>query len=192
MFKDLVQKNRSYRRFDESVSISEEQLISLVDLARHCPSARNAQPLRYITISSREECNKLFPHLKWAGYLKDWDGPLEGERPSAYIVILNDTTISNNPSIDLGICAQTILLGATELGFGGCMFGAIDRPAITELLKIDEKYTIPLVIALGKPVEKVVLTEIGSDGDIKYYRDKNGVHYVPKRKLTETLLESRK
>ncbi len=190
MLKDLILKNRSYRRFYQSEKISTEQLRDWVDLARNSASARNAQPLKYI-LSTEEEFNaQLFGQLAWAGYLSYWDGPEEGERPSAYIVIVHDTLISGNYLCDDGIAAQSILLGAVEAGFGGCIIYSVNRNKLKELLKLDDQFTIVQVIALGKPKETVVLDEI-KDGDIKYWRDENQVHHVPKRSLDELIIEIR-
>lgn len=188
MFKELVYKNRSYRRFDSSVPIGIETLRELVDLARHSPAAANRQPLKYILVCDAETNDKVFPHTRWAGYLADWGGPKEGERPTAFIVILLDTEISKNAGCDHGIAAQSMLLGAVEKGLGGCMIGALDRPGLAQALNIAERYEILLVLALGKPVETVVIEDVGPEGDIKYYRDDRQVHHVPKRKLDELIL----
>lgn len=189
MLRDLVLANRSYRRYVESNSISESVLKELIDLARCTPSAANMQPLKYIISNTPEQNERIFPATAWAGYLKDWSGPAEGERPSAYIIILGDTNISKNFGCDQGIAAQTILLGAAENGYGGCMIGALDRKQLVKNLEIPEDYEVLLVIALGKPAEKVVLEEVGPDGDIKYYRDESDVHHVPKRKLEDIILD---
>lgn len=189
MLKDLVWKNRSYRRFDQKAAVDRETLRELVDLARHAASGSNKQPLKYVLSCDPETNARIFPHTHWAGYLTDWPGPVEGERPSAYIVILGDTEISNSVGCDHGIAAQTMLLGATEKGLGGCMIGAVDRPGLRAALDIPERYEIQLVLALGKPIEKVVLEDVGPDGDIKYHRDAQGVHYVPKRSLDELILK---
>ncbi len=188
MLKDLVLKNRSYRRFDQGRSIPEETLRDLVDLARLCPSGANKQPLKYITSNSAEKNSRIFSTLAWAGYLKDWEGPAEGERPSAYIVILGDKDISAIFGCDHGIAAQTILLGASEKGLGGCMLGSVQRENLRELLNIPERYEILLVIALGKPAETVILEETGAPGGIEYYRDSEDAHHVPKRRLEEIIL----
>ena len=188
MFKDLVKRNRSYRRFDQKVRISSEDLHELVELARLTPSSRNAQPLKYMVVSSVEGCTKVFPNLAWAGYLKDWPGPEEGERPTAYIIVLGDTSIANNFSIDPGIAVQTLLLGAVEKGLGGCFIAAIKKPELIAALNIPEKYELLYVIALGKPVETVVIEPLGDDGDIKYWRDEKHVHHVPKRALKDLIV----
>ncbi len=186
--KDLIIRNRSYRRFHQDMGISRETLKDLVDLARLSGSGANMQPLKYI-ISCDAETNALvFPSLMWAGYLTDWEGPAEGERPSAYIIILCDDEISANPGIDHGIAAQSILLGATEQELGGCMIGSIHRTKLAEALSIPERYKILLVIALGKPKEHVLLENVGEDGSIKYWRDKKEIHHVPKRSLDEIIL----
>jgi len=188
MIRDLIQKNRSYRRFYQDVPVDAATLRGLVDLARLSPSARNAQPLRFILSCEPEKNALIFKHLAWAGYLRGWGGPQEGERPSAYIIILGDTLISPNFGCDHGIAAQSILIGAVEAGLGGCMIGSVQRPALMEALKIDPKYEILLVLALGKPKEQVVVEAVGTDGDIKYWRDHEQVHHVPKRALDDLII----
>ena len=190
MIEDLVRQNRSYRRFHEDVPVRIETLRALVNLARMSASGANKQPLKYILSSDRETNARIFPHTRWAGYLKDWDGPVEGERPAAYIVILGDTEISKSFGCDHGIAAQSIMLGAAERGLGGCMIGSIARDKLREVLDIPERYEILLILALGKPNETVVLEEVGPDGDIKYYRDEEDVHHVPKRSLEELVLRT--
>ena len=188
MLRDLVLRNRSYRRFHQEVAIDVGTLKELVDLARQSASAANKQPLKYVLSYDPHSNALMFPHLRWAGYLKDWPGPSEGERPSAYIIILGDKDISQSFGCDHGIAAQSIMLGATERGLGGCMIGAIDRNGLRRTLDIPERYEILLVLALGRPKETVVLEDLGPDGDIKYYRDEQGVHHVPKRSLDELIL----
>jgi len=186
--RDLVLRNRSYRRFEQEVAVDLETLRTLVDLARLSASAANRQPLKYILSCDPDTNARIFPHTRWAGYLKDWGGPEEGERPAAYVVILGDTEIGKSFDCDHGIAAQSIMLGATERGLGGCMLGALDREGLRRTLDIPERYEILLALALGKPRETVVIEDVGPDGDIKYYRDDAGVHHVPKRSLDELIL----
>lgn len=189
MIRELILKNRSYRRFDQSVKISESQLREWIDLARNSASARNAQPLKYILSTDEKLNSQIFDLLAWAGYLTTWPGPVDGERPSAYIVVLNDTLIAGNYFCDDGIAMQSILLGAVEAGYGGCIIHSVNRNKLRELLNLSEQYEILYVLALGKPVETVVLDEV-NDGDIKYWRDENQVHHVPKRPLDEIILKA--
>ena len=186
--KEMVLQTRSYRRFDQGQAIAAETLVKLVDMARQTGSAANRQPLKYIVCAEAESNARLFAHLRWAGYLQGWGGPVEGERPAGYIIMLTDTEINKEAATDVGIAAQTIMLGATEAGLGGCMLGAIDRDEIRKLFSVPEHYAISLVLALGAPVEQVVLEPVGPSGDIKYYRDEKQVHHVPKRALDEVLL----
>ncbi len=189
MLKELVFKNRSYRRFDQSVAISEATLRDLVDLARLSPSAQNAQPLKYVLSCEAQKNARIFDCLAWAGYLKDWPGPVEGERPSAYIVVVGDTTIRPAFGIDPGIVVQSMLLGAAELGLGGCMIASIKKAELAQVLDLPAQYEIVLVLALGKPVETVVVEPVGADGDIKYWRTADAVHHVPKRALDTLILD---
>ena len=188
MFKQLVLKNRSYRRFKENYFVDREVLRELVDYARISNSAANKQPLKYMLSNEEERNEKVFASLGWAGYLEDWSGPEPSERPSAYIIMLGDTAITDNFLADAGIACAYIMLGAVEKGLGGCIFGSINRNELRAQLSIVEQYKILYVLALGKPVEKVELEKIGKDGQIKYWRDKEQVHHVPKRGLDEIIL----
>lgn len=188
MLKELVMKNRSYRRFYQNKVIGNEQLKELINIGRLTASGANRQPVRYILSNEAEKNKKIFSCLKWAGYLEDWDGPDEGEKPSAYIVMVEPNGV--NASHDEGIIGQTILLAAVEQGLGGCFLANIDRKMLREALKIDDKYDIKLVIALGYPKEEVVLEEVSETDDIKYYRDEEKIHHVPKIRLDDLILDN--
>jgi nitroreductase len=187
-FKELVFKTRTCRRFDESYRIEYKTLEQLIDLARLSASAANKQPLKYLVFNLQKDCNRIFPYTAWAGYLKDWTGPEQGERPSAYIIILGDTSITDSFSVDHGIAAQSMILGANEAGLGGCIIASIKREELRKEFLIPLKYEILFIIALGKPVEKVVVDAI-KDGDVKYWRDKEKTHHVPKRSLNEIIIK---
>lgn len=186
--RDLVNRTRTYRRFDEDHEVEYKVLESLINLARLSASGANRQPLKYILINNREQCEKVFPTLAWAGYLTEWQGPEKGERPSAYIIILGDKTITDSFGIDHGIAAQSIMLGATEAGLGGCIISSVKRDDLRDELGVPDNFEILLVLALGKPVEKVVVDEVKND-DIKYWRDSSKTHHVPKRSLDELILK---
>jgi len=188
MLKDLVAKSRSYRRFDESVPVPRATLVELVELARLGPSGANLQPLKYYLVSDKAEAEKVFSTVRFAAYLTDWAGPAEGERPTAYIIVVTDERIKRQADLDAGIAAQTMMLGAVEKGFGGCIMSSVQREKLAELLELPSYLQIVLVIALGKPVEQVVIEEVGSSGSIKYYRDAQGLHHVPKRSLDELIV----
>ncbi|MFC1912880.1 nitroreductase family protein [Chloroflexota bacterium] len=188
MIKDLILKNRSYRRFHQEVAIERKTLRELIDLARLSASGANQQPLKYILSSDPERNALIFPHLAWAAYLKDWPGPAEGEQPSAYIIILGDTEVSEQFFCDHGIAAQSILLGATERSLGGCIIAGIEVDGLRQALDIPPRYEIMLALALGKPGEKVVIDKLGAEGDIKYRRDGDNVHHVPKRSLDDIII----
>jgi len=187
MFSELVKKTRSYRNFDTSVRLGARELTQWIDLCRFAPSSANRQPLKFAFAYTEEHCSLILPHLGWAGYLTE-KPPYPGKEPAAYILICNDTSISPNcPDTDVGICAQTIVLAAMENGIGACMIGSINKTALSEIFSLSDTIVPRLIIALGAPAEKVVLTE-AVDGAIKYYRDEAKTHYVPKRPLSEILL----
>jgi nitroreductase len=186
--KDLIIKTRTCRRFEESHRIESATLENLVDLARMSASGGNRQPLKFLLYNKPEECDKIFPFLAWAGYLEDWAGPVKGEWPSAYIIILGDKSITEIFGIDHGIAAQSIMLGSTDAGLGGCIIASIKREELSDEMGIPDKFEILLVLALGKPVENVIIDEI-KNNDVKYWRDNEKNHHVPKRSLKELIIK---
>lgn len=188
MLRDLISQNRSYRRFNNQVKIEKEQILKWIDLARLSASGRNNQPLKYAIVTDENLCNKIFPWLGWAGYLENWKGPAEKEQPVAYVVVIKDRSISENHYCDDGIAMQSMLLGAVEDGYGGCIIGSVNKRKVARILQLEDKYEILWIVALGKPSEVVVLET--SKGDIKYWRDADDVHHVPKRPLDEIVIHT--
>jgi nitroreductase len=186
--RSLVTTSRSTRRFHEKERIPEEILRDLIDIARFCPSARNRQPLRYVLSTDPEETVRITDCLAWALDLPEWCGPREGERPSAYIMIVTEPNPALDPCYDIGIAAQTILLAAAERGLAGCMLGSIRKDALRSVLGLPDAYVIRLVIALGYPAEKIVIEPLPEFGDTRYWRDTSGVHHVPKRTLAACII----
>jgi nitroreductase len=186
--KELFLKTRTYRRFDENQKIDTALLENLVDFARLSPTGGNRQPLKFLIYNKQEDCEKIFPSLAWAAYLTEWQGPEKGERPSAYIIILGDKTLSDNFGVDHGIAAHSILLGAVNEGLGGCIIASVKRDELATDLRIADKYEILFVLAIGKPVENIIINEI-KDNEVKYWRDDNGNHHVPKRNLKDLILK---
>lgn len=192
MIRDLVEKSRSYRAYDRSEKLTREELLELVDLTRFCPSSINQQPLKYYIVSKEEEVAAVQAQTKWAIALSELNLPFPGTEPTAFILICFDKSVHSSINVflrDIGACAQTILLGAAEKGFGGCMIGSLNKAKIAEALHLPENLEPNLAVALGKPNEKIVLTPVGEDGKTGYYRDESGnIHYVPKRSLEEIVI----
>jgi len=185
---DLLGRTRSFRRFRQEPAVDEQTLVGLVSLTRLCASAANRQPLKYLISCDPERNAAIFAHLRWAAALKDWPGPARGERPTGYIIVLGDKRIAKEFFCDHGIAAQTILLAATERGFGGCMIASIDRDGLARKLNLPTYFEILLVLALGTPGETVVLEHGQSPVPAPYWRDPAGVHHVPKRPLEELIV----
>lgn len=185
---ELIQDSRSYRRFFQNVVVERSALEKLVDLARLSASGQNLQPLKYFLSCDSNVNAIIFSHLTWAGYLQDWNGPEEGERPSAYVHVLGDKSISMSFDIDSGIAVQSIRLGASEIGLGSCVVGSIKRKELAESLGLSNQFEILLAISIGKPKETIVLESVRENGDIKYWRDDEDIHHVPKRMLNEVIV----
>ena len=187
----LLAKDRSVRRFRQNERITDTTLAELVGLTRLCASGRNLQPLKYRLVSSAEECAAVYPLLAWAGYLTDWDGPAEGERPAAYIIQCLDTSLTPNCLCDDGLHLQAVTLGACAKGIGGCIIKSFKAEKLHDTLGLDPSLKILYVLALGYPAEEIRIEDTdGTPGaDIRYYRSEDGIHHVPKRPLDELIVK---
>ena len=187
----LTREARSVRVFGQEKRASLKQLRYFVDCARLTPSAANAQILKYKICANNETAAAIFPLTRWAGYIKDKKLPPEGKEPTSYIVICHDKNCGAMTvfgQMDVGIAAQTINLAAREEGFGVCMIGSFDKGALTKLLGFDENIEPVLVIAIGEAAETPEICSVGEDGSIKYFRDSDDRHFVPKRSMEEIVL----
>lgn len=188
MIRDLIIKNRSYRRFDQSVKITTQQLEGWIELARFSASGRNMQSLKYVVCTHEKTNEKIFPNLGWAGYLTNWKGPDDGEKPVAYIAVLHDKSMAEGFFCDDGIAVQSIMLGAVEDGFGGCIIGSVNKRKVSKVLELPDHLEILWVLAFGKPAETAII-ETAVNGEIKYWRDEKEIHHVPKRPLNEIIFK---
>ena len=190
-FREMVEKNRSWRGFDESRIITREELLELADCARLTASGANRQPLRYDLIEQKEDVKAVLALTRWAAALPERHLPDPGKGPTAFVVLLQETEWVREAAAcqrDVGIAAQTLLLAAVEKGLGGLMIGNFDWAALAAERRYPEHLVPQLVIALGKPAETIVLTEVGPDGSTAYWRDDQDVHYVPKRRLEDVVV----
>ena len=187
-FADLVRRTRSTRRFRQHESVSMATLDALADLARVTASGGNLQPLRYVLVNDPAACAKVFATLGFAAYLPHWPGPDEGERPAAYMVMVMAPGSGATPQADAGIAAQTMLLAARAQGLGGCVFGSVNREKLAAALDLGPEWEILYVLALGVPAEEVRLEAVAADGEIRYWRDAQDVHHVPKRTLGDVVI----
>lgn len=186
---NLILKNRCYRRFNEKKKIARQTILDMIDLARLCPCSRNMQPLRYRIVLEEAERKKLFPLLGWAGYLDDWKGPRSGERPAGYVIVLGDTDLADTFDIDAGMAIQSIRLVAMSRGIGSCVIAAFEAEKVQKLFDLPWHLRVLYVIPMGEPKEEVKLSQVGVEGDFRYFRDESGVHVVPKRILEDIIIE---
>ena len=191
MFMDLVKSSRSWRGYDETRKLTRQELAAFVDCARFAPSSVNRQPFQYYLACEQAQLDLIQPLTGWARALPEKRLPYPGKRPTGFIVICQNTLWDADLSRyqrDVGIAAQTILLAATEAGLGGIMIGNFSPAKLSEALRLPAHLTPMLILALGKPDEEIVLTEAAPGESLKYYRDENDVHYVPKRRLEYVIL----
>lgn len=186
---EFIKSRRTIRKFRQD-ELSVEQLNKYIDAARVAPSAANIQPLKYVVVKSREMSEKMFPLVKWAGYLAPDYNPKEGERPTAYIVVCADTTIRKaGYDMDIGAAVENMMLCALADNVGACWMLSIDRDEIRKLLSIDENLEISCVVAMGYLAETPKEAPV-ENGDIKYYLDETDTLYVPKRGMDDIVIKT--
>ena len=181
----LLQHNRSYRGYDNSFVVRQDQLRRIIEVATLCPSARNQQVLRFRPVL-KDESDKVLSHIRLGGALPELHLPFPGSEPNAFVVICSTVEESKYVDMDLGIVAQSMLLQATEIGLGGICIGAFDHEPIKEALNLP--YEPLLVLAIGRPKENIELVECHEGDSLTYYRN-NDIHYVPKLSLDDLILK---
>ena len=178
---DLITSRRTVRRFQDK-PVAKELLERCVNAARLAPSAANLQPLEYIIVNDGRLLPEVYATLRWATYLRPHGDPPEGKRPHAYIVVLKHIKGSIPESVyDIGEAIENMIVVALAEGVGSCQFASVDRDKLKQILSIPADYEIPLVLALGYPDETHVVAPFTDSP--KYWRDKDGVHHVPKKSL---------
>ena len=184
---DAIKLRRTTRKFRQD-DISKENIYDIIDAARVAPTGANLQSLKYMIVSDRELREKMFPYIKYAGYLPDWN-PTFDRCPPVFIVVLNDTGIkpTDKCEVDCGSAIMSMCLAATEKGIGSCWLGAISRPELKEILKIEDKYDITYLLGIGYPDQDAI--EVPMTDSIKYYFDENGTVCVPKRSMEEIVIK---
>lgn len=191
MLIDILKDTRSIRLFDFDSKVPDEILKKSIETSIFAPSIYNFQPLKYRIISDDNTCDKIFNMLSWGKRLKGWEGPKPHERPSSYILVVNDSSIikdHNRVWLDVGSTTQIIRMVLAKEGYGSCLLGSFDIEKLKEVLKLDENFVPMIIVAIGKPIEKCITENMKISNSTAYYNDSEGVHHVPKRSLEEILI----
>jgi nitroreductase len=178
---DIIISRRTIRQF-KPVPVPRSILEKLVDAARLAPSAGNLQPLEFVVVDDTETRQRIFPCLRWAGYIAPGGNPNPGHEPMAYIISLVNLSVREKGyENDVGAAVENMILAAWEEGLGSCWLISVDRDKVAAILEIPGGYKVDCVLALGYPAEKPVLEELRDS--VKYWKDEKGILHVPKRGL---------
>lgn len=184
----FLRGRRTYRRFEQR-PVAPEILTEAVDAARIASCGANRQTVRYIIVESADAVAAVQPLVHWAAYLPPEQGvPKPDELPTAFIAILQDDNLPGASDVDVGLALGSLTAAAWAHGVGSCIMGAINRPALMELLALPEGVRLCYMVALGYPTHESHLASM-QDGDVKYYLDDNRDFCVPKRGMKEVLLK---
>lgn len=180
---------RTYRRFRQK-AVPQDVVEDLIEAVRISSSAANRQPVRLVIVNTHGAVAAVQPLVKWAAYLPPEQGtPKADEQPTLYAAVVDDTSLPGDHGVDLGIALANLTLAAWDKGVGSCIMGAIDRPALTELLALPEGLRLCYMVALGYPAHKSRVVTM-QDSSVKYYLDENRDYCVPKRSMDEVLLKT--
>ncbi len=183
---EAAKARRTIRKFEQR-TVDKEALMQMIDCARLAPYGANLQPLKFAMITDEEDRRKLFPLIKYAGYLS-WNPEFE-QCPTAFIAILNDTSLkpTDKTECDSGAAGMSICLAATELGLGSVWLGAIDRAEIKAALGLDEKYDVTYLVGIGYAAQEGSTYDM--EDSIRYYFDDEENVHVPKRSIEEVVVK---
>ena len=176
---------RSYRRFAQK-PVPQDVLEDMVEALRLSSSGANLQAVKLVVVQSPEMVAKVQPLVKWAAYLPPEQGtPKADELPVMYLAVVQDTSIPGDLNTDTGIAMANITMAAWDKGVGSCIMGAINKPAISELLSIALPDKLAFMIALGYPTHTAKVVPMTEDTGVKYYLDADRNYCVPKRSEAE-------
>ena len=178
---ELLTTRRTYRRFAQK-AVPQDVVDDIVQAVRLSSCGANRQAVRLVLVQSPEMVAKVQPLVKWAGYLPPEQGtPKADELPTFYAALVQDTAIPGDLATDTGIALANMTLAAWDKGVGSCIMGAINKPALTALLDIEE----PQKLAFGYPTHKAGIVPMTEQTGVKYYLDENRDYCVPKRSAEE-------
>jgi hypothetical protein len=182
---ELLASRRTYRRFAQK-PVPQDVIQDLVEAARLSSCGANRQAVRLVVVQSPELVAKVQPLVKWAGYLPPEQGtPKAQELPTLYVAVVQDTSIPGDLATDTGILMANMTLAAWDKGVGSCIMGAINKPALTELLGITEPEKLAFMVAFGYPTHAARVVPMTPETGVKYYLDENRDYCVPKRSSDE-------
>ena len=183
----LLEKNRSYRGYRKDYVVKREMLERIVAVNAKIPCGKNQQTLRFKLVTKDTGADKVLENIKLGGMLPELHLPFEGTEPEAFIIVCGTTPETKIVDIDLGISMQSMLLKATEMGLNGIIICAFNTAKITEVFHLP--YEPLAIVAIGKGIEKIKLVPIDENESHAYYRDEQGVHYVPKVRAEQLIIE---
>lgn len=181
---DAMTLRRSIRKFRPE-PVSADCLKEIVEVARLYPSGGNLQPIRFGMITKKELTDAVFADLGWAMYLPDYK-IADDERPTAYIVLLRDETVSKKCDYDVGAASAMVMIAAVEKGLATCPLANFSAAKLSALLSLPENLHAELVIAVGHPAQESTVVPMGDS--VRYSQDEKGNFLVPKRSTEEVLV----
>lgn len=186
---ESLASRRTYRRFEQK-AVPQDVVEDIVEALRLSSCGANRQAVRLVIVSKPEDVAKVQPLVKWAAYLPPEQGtPKPDELPTLYVAVVQDTAIPGDLATDTGIAMANMTLAAWDKGVGSCIMGAINKPALTELLGIEEPEKLAFMIAFGYPSHKATVVEMTDQTGVKYYLDEAGDYCVPKRSTAQLARE---
>jgi len=160
--------NRYSSRAMSGELITKDEIMTLFEAARWAPSSLNSQPWRFVyAMKNTPDFEKLFSFILDKN--KIWC-----KNASALVVLISENNYENgNPSIthsfNTGAAWENLALQATKMNIITHAIGGFNYNDAKEQLNVSDKYTVEIMIAIGKPgnaeelPEDLILREKPSD-----------------------------
>ncbi|MBE0479022.1 nitroreductase family protein [Candidatus Aerophobetes bacterium] len=146
---EAIEKRTSVRAYQDK-PIPEETLKKILKAARLAPSARNAQPYKYIVVKDARMREKLANEATPYHFI--------GEAPVILVAVaLQPDYVMRCEvpayAVDVGIAFDHVTLVAVEEGLGTCWIGAFYQKPAKQILNIPEKYKVVAILPVGYPAD---------------------------------------
>jgi len=182
---ELLTRNRSHRAYKKEYVVSRQELERIVGVCSRIPSGCNQQVLRFHLVTKENGADKVLSQIRLGAALPELHLPTPGTEPEAFIICCSTAKESKLVDIDLGIALQSMAMKAVEMGLNALMIGAFNKEKVREAFELP--YEPLMILAVGKGADRIELVPIDADDARAYYR-KDGIHYVPKVRAEELII----
>jgi nitroreductase len=163
-FLDLARRRQSDRGYIDR-KVARESIERCLEAAMLAPSACNSQPWFFVVMDEPELRTEVAEQLHHLGMNRFAQSApvlvaVVAEKPA--LLPRLGGLIKDKPYylMDIGMAVENFCLQAADEGLGSCIIGWFDEPRVRQLLGIPRAKRVPLVIALGYPIDPAIRPKV--------------------------------